>query len=83
MPIVLDPSAAFVMEAFKAANRPKLETLSAQEARAASKLGREVVHARSAGTRLGREHHRALARTGRSRSASTSRRRWRRAPRPR
>jgi acetyl esterase len=43
MPIVLDPSANFVMEAFKAANRPKLETLSAQEAREASKLGREVI----------------------------------------
>src|SRR5262245_5524787 len=43
MPIALDPSAAFVMEAFKAAGRPKLETLSAQEAREASKAGREVV----------------------------------------
>lgn len=43
MPIVLDPSANFVMEAFKAANRPKLETLSAQEAREASKQGRAVV----------------------------------------
>jgi acetyl esterase len=43
MPIVLDPSAAFVMEAFKAAGRPKLETLSAQEARDASKMGREIV----------------------------------------
>jgi acetyl esterase len=43
MPIALDPSANFVLEAFKAANRPKLETLSAQEARAASALGREAV----------------------------------------
>jgi acetyl esterase len=32
-----------VIAAFKAANRPKLETLSAQEARAASKLGREAI----------------------------------------
>jgi acetyl esterase len=44
MPIVLDPSAAFVMEAFKAANRPKLETLSPPEAREASAAGRAVTH---------------------------------------
>ncbi len=43
MPIVLDPSAAMVMEAFRAANRPKYETMSAPEAREASKLGRAVV----------------------------------------
>jgi acetyl esterase len=43
MPIVLDPSAAAVMEAFRAANRPKYETLSAAEAREASRLGRAVV----------------------------------------
>src|SRR4051794_4401167 len=42
MPIVLDPSAAYVMEAFKAANRPKLETLSPAEARLASAAGRAV-----------------------------------------
>ena len=43
MPVALDPSANFVLEAFKAANRPKLETLPAKEARAASALGREAV----------------------------------------
>jgi acetyl esterase len=43
MPIVLDPSAAAVIEAFRAANRPKYETMSAPEAREASKLGRAVV----------------------------------------
>jgi acetyl esterase len=43
MPIALDPSAAFVMEAFKAANRPKLETLSPPEAREASNAGRAAV----------------------------------------
>lgn len=43
MPIVLDPTAAAVMEAFRAANRPKYETMSAPEARAASALGRSVV----------------------------------------
>lgn len=42
MPIVLDPSAEFVMAAFKAANRPKLETLSPPEAREASAAGRAV-----------------------------------------
>src|SRR3954452_3057182 len=42
MPIVLDPSAAFVWEALKAANRPKLETLSPPEARLASAAGRAV-----------------------------------------
>jgi acetyl esterase len=43
MPIVLDPTAAAVMEAFRAANRPKYETMTAPEAREASKLGRAVV----------------------------------------
>ena len=43
MPIELDQSAAFVMAAFRAANRPKYETMSAPEAREASKLGRVVV----------------------------------------
>jgi acetyl esterase len=43
MPIVLDPSAAAVIAAFRAANRPKYETMSAPEAREASKLGRAVV----------------------------------------
>lgn len=43
MPIVLDPSAAAVMDAFRAANRPKYETMSAPEAREASRLGRAVV----------------------------------------
>jgi acetyl esterase len=43
MPIALDPSAAFVLEAFKAANRPKLETLSPPEAREASNAGRAAV----------------------------------------
>jgi acetyl esterase len=43
MPIVLEPAAAFVIEAFRAANRPKYETMSAPEARAASRLGREVI----------------------------------------
>lgn len=42
MPVVLDPSAAAVIEAFRAANRPKYETMSAPEARAASALGRVV-----------------------------------------
>lgn len=43
MPIELDPAAAAVIEAFRAANRPKYETMSAPEAREASKLGRAVV----------------------------------------
>jgi acetyl esterase len=43
MPIVLDPSAAAVMEAFRAANRPKYETMSAPEARDASRQGRAAV----------------------------------------
>jgi acetyl esterase len=42
MPVVLDPSAAAVMEAFRAANRPKLETMSAPEARETSTAGRTV-----------------------------------------
>jgi acetyl esterase len=43
MPVVLDPSAAAVIEAFRAANRPKYETMSAPEAREASSQGRAVV----------------------------------------
>lgn len=43
MPIVLDPSAAMVMEAFRAANRPKLESMPPAEAREFSKLGRAAV----------------------------------------
>ena len=43
MPIVLEPAAAAVIEAFRAANRPKYETMSAPEAREASKLGRAVI----------------------------------------
>jgi acetyl esterase len=43
MPIVLEPYAAAVIEAFRAANRPKYETMSAPEAREASRLGREVI----------------------------------------
>ncbi len=43
MPIVLDPAAAAVIAAFRAANRPKYETMSPPEARAASRLGWPVV----------------------------------------
>ncbi|ETR74977.1 acetyl hydrolase [Afipia sp. P52-10] len=43
MPVVLDPSAAAVIKAFREANRPKYETMPAPEARAASALGRAVV----------------------------------------
>jgi acetyl esterase len=43
MPIVLEPAAAAVIEAFRAANRPKYETMSAPEAREASRLGRAVI----------------------------------------
>ena len=81
MPIALDPSANFVLEAFKAANRPKLETLSAQEARAASKLGREAVSPSRPNSRRSRTSP-CRRRTDRSRSASTRRRRWRRTPAP-
>ena len=43
MPVVLDPSAAAVIKAFREANRPKYETMPAPDARAASALGRTVV----------------------------------------
>jgi acetyl esterase len=43
MPIVLEPAAAAVIAAFRAANRPKYETMSPPEAREASRLGRPVV----------------------------------------
>src|SRR5438132_13143803 len=43
MPVILDPSAAAVMKAFREANRPALDTLSPVEARAASALGRPIV----------------------------------------
>lgn len=43
MPVVLDPVSAAVIKAFREANRPKYETMSAPEARAASNLGRPAV----------------------------------------
>ena len=42
MPVVLDPSAAAVIAAFRAADRPKLDTMSPPEAREASTAGRTV-----------------------------------------
>jgi acetyl esterase len=43
MPVTLDPSAAAVIAAFRAANRPAYETMSPDEARATSRAGRAVV----------------------------------------
>jgi acetyl esterase len=43
MAVTLDPSAAAVIAAFRAANRPAYETMSPDEARATSRAGRAVV----------------------------------------
>lgn len=43
MPVTLDPSAAAVIAAFRAANRPPYETMTPVEARAAQALGRPVI----------------------------------------
>jgi hypothetical protein len=43
MPVTLDPSAAAVIAAFRAAGRPPYETMTPVEARAAQALGRPVI----------------------------------------